>query len=75
MSDNFLNVKVAMTKARLNVRKLADEMGISPQALYQKFKGKTEFTLSDMNTIKNILSNHIGENLSLEYLFGDGNDN
>ena len=75
MSDNFLNVKIAMTKARMNVKQVADEMGITPQALYQKLNGKTNFTLNDMTAIKNILSKHIGENVTLEYLFGDGNDN
>lgn len=73
--NQFMNVKIEMTKARINVSDVAGEMGISPQALYNKLNGKTSLTLSDMNKIKNILSNYRSENLSLEYLFGENNDN
>ena len=72
---DFVNVKIEMTRARMNVSDVAGEMKISPQALYQKLKGNTEFTLKDMNSLRNILSNHIGEKLTLDYLFGGDNDN
>lgn len=73
--NQFMNVEIEMKKARINVSDVAGEMGISPQALYRKLNGKTSLTLSDMNKIKNILSNYRSENLSLEYLFGENNDN
>ncbi len=72
---DFVNVKIEMTRARMNVSDVASEMQISPQALYQKLKGNTEFTLKDMTRLKNILSNHIGEKLTLDYLFGGDNGN
>lgn len=73
--NKFINVKVAMTKAGINVSTVASEMGISPQALYQKLNGKSEFTLKDINAVKSILSKHLGENLTLEDLFGGNYDN
>lgn len=75
MNSDFNNVKVAITEARMNVKQVADEMGITAQALYQKLNGRTKFTLKDMVAMKKILSDHIGKPLTLEYLFGDGNDN
>lgn len=72
---DFVNIKIEMTRAGINVSDVASEMNISPQALYQKMNGKTEFTLKDMNLLRNILMKHIGENLTLDYLFGGNNDN
>lgn len=73
--NQFMNVEIEMKKARINVSDVAGEMGISPQALYRKLNGKTSLTLSDMNKIKTILSTYRKKNLSLEYLFGENNDN
>ncbi len=73
--NQFKNVKVEMTKAGINVSEVAGEMGISPQALYKKLNGQTGFTLKDMKLLRNILVKYLGENLTLEYLFGDDNDN
>ena len=72
---DFVNIKIEMTRAGMNVSDVANEMNISPQALYQKMNGKTEFTLKDMNLLRNILMKHIGENLTLDYLFGGNNGN
>ena len=63
-----------MTKAQLNVTEIANEMGISPQALYSKLNGRTNFTLSDIKQIKEILAKKLGDQISLETLFGDDND-
>jgi len=71
---DFVNVKIEMTRAGINVSDVAGEMNISPQALYQKLNGNTEFSLKDMKLIKNILVKHTGENLTLDYLFGGDND-
>ena len=72
---DFVNVKIEMTRAGINVSDVASEMNITPQALYKKLKGNTEFTLKDMKLLRHILVNHIGENLTLDYLFGGDNDN
>lgn len=75
MKGQFINVKVEMTRAGINVSKVAEEMGMSPQALYQKLNGKTEFTLKDIKLMRSILVKNLGENLTLDYLFGGDNDN
>ena len=72
---DFVNIKIEMTRAGINVSDVANEMKISPQALYQKLKGNTEFTLKDMQRLRNILSSHNGEKLTLDYLFGGDNGN
>lgn len=73
--NQFLNVKVEMTRAGINVSTVAEEMGMSPQALYQKLNGKTEFTLKDIKLFRSILVKNLGENLTLDYLFGGDNGN
>ena len=73
--NQFVNVKAEMTRARLTVSDVAGEMKISPQALYNKLNGKTKLTLNDMMSIKNILEEKSSGNLTLEYLFGENNDN
>ena len=71
---DFVNIKIEMTRAGMNVSDVAKEMNISPQALYQKLGGNTEFTLKDMNLLKKILIKHNCKNVSLDYLFGGDND-
>lgn len=75
MKGQFINVKVEMTRAGINVSTVAEKMGMSPQALYQKLNGKTEFTLKDIKLMRSILVKKLGENLTLDYLFGGDNDN
>lgn len=74
MKDKFLNLRVAMTKAQISVTEVANEMGITPQALYSKLNCRTNFTLSDIKLIKEILAKRLGDEISLETLFGDDND-
>lgn len=74
MADNkFLNVKAEITRAGFNVSSVATMLNISPQALYGKLSGNSEFTLSDMEAIRKILSQRLGIDLTLDYLFGDNN--
>lgn len=74
MSNKFLNLRVEITRAGLNVTQVASGMNISAQALYNKLRGENEFTLSDMNNIRQILTNNLGKPLTLDYLFGDSDD-
>lgn len=71
----FKNVRAEMVKAGINVSTLANEMGITAQALYKKFNGQTEFSFKDTITIRNILSKYTNEKLDIEYLFGASYDN
>lgn len=57
--------------ARLNISKtwLARKTGISVTSIYSKFNGGTDWTLEDMDAIKNVLEEECGQELSLDYLF------
>lgn len=57
--------------ARLNISKtwLARRTGISVTSIYSKFNGSTDWTLEDMDAIKNVLEEECGQELSLDYLF------
>lgn len=73
--NQFNNIRVEMTKAQLSVSDLAGEMKMTPQALYHKLNGRTEFTLSQMQLLKSILVKYTGNNnLTFEQLFGERND-
>lgn len=74
-NTKFKNISVELLKANINVNTVAVDMGISTQALYKKLNGETNINLKDMNAIREILQNYAGKKLSLEYLFGDNNDN
>ncbi len=74
-NTKFKNISVELLKANINVKTVAVEMGISTQALYKKLNGETNIKLKDMNTIREILQKYTGKHLTLEYLFGDSNDN
>lgn len=74
-NNKFKNISVELLKANINVNTVAVEMGISTQALYKKLNGETNINLKDMNAIRDILRKYAGKKLSLEYLFGDNNDN
>ena len=74
-NTKFKNISVELLKANINVNTVAVEMGISTQALYKKLNGETNINLKDMNAIREILQKHTGKHSTLEYLFGDSNDN
>ena len=74
MSNKFLNLRVEITRAGINVSQVANAMNITAQSFYNKLSGKSEFTLTDMNNVKKILSTSLGKPLTLDYLFGDSDD-
>ena len=49
MNINELNAELA--RKGLSVPKLAEKIGIGKKALYQKFKGITQFTLPEIRAI------------------------
>ena len=60
--------------ARLNMSKteLAKSAGMSISSIYGKFNGNIDWTLEDMDAIKNVLETKGGQELSLDYLFRRG---
>ena len=61
--------------ARLNISKI--ELGkrshICTSAIYAKFKGEHDWTLREMQAVKDVLSEGSGEELTLDYLFKKSN--
>ena len=67
MNINELNVE--LVRKGLTIPKLAEKIGIGKKALYQKFKGITQFTLPEIRSICSVL-NIQGERI-LEIFFND----
>lgn len=65
-----------MTRANIGNYKMAELLGITPQAFYKKLNSKGTWNLKEMNKIQEILQDATKLKLPLDYLFaGDINDN
>ena len=65
----YPNLQAELARLGVTVASLADALGISRQALYNKIRGKADFTLADINLIKDYLNEKAGGELTLDYLF------
>jgi hypothetical protein len=63
----FANLKAEMARIDVNVKTLANSVGMHPKSFSNKLKGKTEFTRIEMMKIKSVFF----KGLSIEYLFDD----
>lgn len=61
----FPNLKAEMARRNIKVKDLASSIGVAPKTVYNRLSGRTEFTLSEMLTIKR----HYFPDLTLDYLF------
>lgn len=52
---NQTEFKVAQIRAGLSIEDIAKNLGINPVTVYRKFNGESEFTLSELITLKKIL--------------------
>ena len=68
----FINLEAELIKAKLNKAELAAMINISSGSMSSKFNGKTEFNLSEMLSIKEILESRTGKELKLDDLFKRG---
>lgn len=66
---NISELNVELVRKGLTIPKLAEKIGIGKKALYQKFKGITQFTLPEIRSICSVL-NIQGERI-LEIFFND----
>ncbi len=62
----YKNLEAELVRSSTSKNDLAKKLGISRKALYLKLNGKTDFTISEMKSIKEIF-----HNLTLEYLFDE----
>lgn len=65
----FPNLVAELARINMSKTELAGMASISVSSIYGKFNGITEWTLDDMDAIKQVLENEGGQELSLDYLF------
>lgn len=68
----YNNLKAEMGRTNLTGIHVADVLGITPQAFYHKLHGKSDWTLKQMKTVQSLLTEKLGKELPLEYLFEKG---
>lgn len=64
MNSVYPNLDVEIQKRNISYRKLADQVGLTKYAMYRRINGQTDFKLSEIVRICQIL-----ENLDAEQLF------
>lgn len=67
----FKNFKAELARRGLTNKEFAKLINMSQQTFSNKFLGKTDFTLSEIKKIKEILGKDVQSNLTVEYLFFD----
>ncbi len=67
----FLYLESKLTPNTITREKLALRIGITKKSLFNKLNGKTEFTLSEIKKIRDV----VAPNESLEVLFQQTNNN
>lgn len=65
----FINLEAELLRAKLTKAELAAKIGISIGSMSSKFTGKTEFNLTEMLRIKQILESYTDKELTLDELF------
>ena len=68
----FINLEAELLRAMLTKTELAAMINISSGSMSSKFNGKTEFNLSEILSIKEILESRTGKELKIDELFKRG---
>lgn len=66
----FNNLIAEIARNKLTQNDLAKVLGVTPKTISNKINGKSDFTLTEINAIKNLLPS----GLTLEYLFATGDE-
>ena len=61
----FSNLRAEMARIPKSGREVADEVGITPSAFYDKMAGRTEFKRSEMTLIRN----RFFKGMTVDFLF------
>lgn len=64
----FPNLRAEMARYGVSCKHTASMLGVSPKSISNKITGRTEFTLSEMISIRNAYF----KEMSIEYLFDSG---
>ena len=71
----YNNLRAEMKRANLTGKELARILKLSPQAVYMKLSGRVSWSVGQAVIVRNVLSDILNQDLTLEYLFGANNDN
>ena len=66
---NYLELETAIKDSGMMKSKIADNVGISRQALYLKLNGEREFTQGEVFKLKKVL--HLSDDRFLKIFFND----
>lgn len=65
----FGNLEAEFTRIGLSVEKVGDELGFAKCVMYNRMKGKTNWTLTDMLKIQELVNERTKTHHTLDYLF------
>lgn len=68
----YPNLRAELARNGLNIKDLAEKLGMTHQNAYNKINGKIVFNEKDMRTIQEYLKAVSGNTYTLDYLFESG---
>jgi hypothetical protein len=71
----YKNLKAEIARAGLTNTKVADVIGVKYATLWRLLNGKRQFRLGEMTAIQSELEERNHASYTLDYLFGDGDEN
>ena len=71
----YKNLKAEIVRAGMSNPEMADAIGVKYGTLWRLLNGKQQFRLGEMMAIQSELEERNGDDYTLDYLFGDGDEN
>ena len=71
----YKNLKAQIARAGLTNSKVADVIGVKYATLWRLLNGKRQWRLGEMMAVQSELEERNCEAYTLDYLFGDGDEN
>lgn len=71
----YKNLKAEIARAGMSNPEMADAIGVKYGTLWRLLNGKQQFRLGEMMAIQSELEERNGADYTLDYLFGDGDEN
>lgn len=71
----YKNLKAEIARAGLTNSEMADVIGVKYGTIWRLLNGKRQFRLGEMTAIQSELEERNGTTYTLDYLFGDGDEN
>lgn len=71
----YKNLKAEIARAGLTNSEMEDAIGVKYTTLWRLLNGKRQFRLGEMMALQSELEERNGTAYTLDYLFGDGDEN